>query len=154
MKPENRRATAYDRDQHDLICSALETSNDPNTSFPSAYDVVMDLQQKANESKAWQAEAEKMRRESAACDLAYESEKLTLSNRIHELEKELNLAKADAQHFEEQIKIQGEEMAELLADRDAIYWKSEERKHCAKFLLEAIKRMDALQDEYPPRSEA
>lgn len=38
VKP--RRPTAYDRDQHDLICKALKVSNDPNAPGDTAYEAV------------------------------------------------------------------------------------------------------------------
>lgn len=38
-----RRPTAYDRGQHDLICTALKVSNDPNAPGDTAYEAVCKL---------------------------------------------------------------------------------------------------------------
>lgn len=47
-----RRATAYDRGQHELICDALKVSADPDAAGPTAYEAVCVLMAKLSLAKA------------------------------------------------------------------------------------------------------
>jgi len=60
VKP--RRPTAYDRDQHDLICKALKVSNDPNAPGDTAYEAVCKVLYRQDMALAAKTLAEAKRR--------------------------------------------------------------------------------------------
>ncbi len=47
-KDRHRQPTAYDRDQHELICKALKVSADPGAPGNTAYEAVCELMLKAD----------------------------------------------------------------------------------------------------------